>query len=238
MNAHTIARLGTALIAAATGLALFTMLPPVAAADLGISPRLSKNLQKQINKQAPGKVKRATVPPSARLPSTVTRPRTGLPSMTHRPVATATCPDLAVQRVWVDQVRHNGDGSYDFTFHGDIRNIGSADYRSGSNQQGITLYQGTRAYQVQAFTNLRRGAAIPFQAHVQHIVGGEFVSNFTLAIDFDPDIFIDGNPANDDCNAGNNRQVYSRTALANAFAHPDAVAVTRINVQAPGIPAR
>ncbi len=131
------------------------------------------------------------------------------------------CRDLQV-RVWVDphSVRQNRDHTYNFVIQGQVKNIGGADYVSRRNQQSLYLHTlgSPRRITEWHFSRMNRGQVMNVHVPVRHATGGEFTPSYELALDFDPDILIDGNPANDDCNIRNNQATLSNTTLNHAFA--------------------
>lgn len=143
------------------------------------------------------------------------------------------CPDPAVQRVWVDRVAKLPDGRYNFTVRADVRNAGRAAYRSKAGQQRVTLYQGPRPYMFSHFTNLAPGQAVAFQQRVSFVPGGEFLADYRVVIEYDPDIRIDGNKENDDCRMNNNSMTLRRDTIQAALDNPDPVPVTTIRQSLP-----
>ena len=89
-----------------------------------------------------------------------------------------------------------------------IENAGGADYVSGPNQQTITLTRGNQRLTSRDFTTIRVGNRI--EVSYPQIVSahgyGEFPPTFHAYLAYDPDVRIDGNPANDDCRVNDNRK--------------------------------
>lgn len=106
----------------------------------------------------------------------------------------AACPDLAV--VMAEKNRY---GKIHIVYG--VRNVGSADYVTGRNQQTLMVRTpgGVRTF---AFGNLRAGDVRTWSEVYSPF---EFPFTYKGALSFDPDIFIDGNTRNDDCNRANNR---------------------------------
>lgn len=71
------------------------------------------------------------------------------------------------------------------------------------------------------FTSLASGATttVHFQRawDASSPAEGEFPPTYKLVISYDPDIFIDGNPKNDDCTQRNNQLVRSGQAINELF---------------------
>jgi len=130
-------------------------------------------------------------------------------------------PDLQV-RVWVDanSVHKNANNTYNFTIRGQLKNVGNADYVSRNNQQVLFLHEARKAHHITDwhFSRLNRGKVMNVHVPVRNHPGGEFVPAYELALSFDPDIFMDKNPANDDRNRRNNQATVSSRTLSSAFA--------------------
>ncbi len=89
---------------------------------------------------------------------------------------------------------------------GVVRNDGPSDFESKPGKQSIALFEGRRFLADRSFQTLKAGQ----EARVDFAL--EFDPNqldppaiYELAIIYDPGIFQDGNPANDDCDHNNNR---------------------------------
>ena len=95
------------------------------------------------------------------------------------------------------------------TFKAVIKNVGD-DYRSGEGQQTISLSEkpaGGQSITLESkkFKDLDAGETIELQyTHQGWRASQEFPSSFRVRIGFDPDLYIDGNPHNDDSNSDNN----------------------------------
>lgn len=95
------------------------------------------------------------------------------------------------------------------TFTAIIKNVG-ADYRSNDGQQSISLIQIPPAGQSvtlesEKFKDLDAGETIELRyTHQGWRASQEFPPSFRVRIGFDPDLYIDGNPHNDDSNTENN----------------------------------
>ncbi len=130
-------------------------------------------------------------------------------------------PDLQV-RVWVDanSVHKNANNTYNFTIRGQLKNIGNSNYVSRNNQQVLFLHQVGRSNHITNwnFSRLNRGKVMNVHVPVINQPGGEFVPSYELALSFDPDIYLDKNPANDDHNRRNNQATLSNRTLSAAFA--------------------
>ncbi len=125
-----------------------------------------------------------------------------------------TCPDLVIQGLHVVNMQYN-NGQYVFGVAGVVRNIGSANYVSRPNQQSVR-FSGVGAVHSLRFGNVPRGGSIRTGA-VFSVPGGEFTPDITATLSFDPDIRMDKNTGNDECNTRNNKAVLSRSVINQAI---------------------
>lgn len=128
-----------------------------------------------------------------------------------------TCPDLVIQRLHINNIQYY-NGNYIIRLAGVVRNIGSADYRSGPNQQSVRYSGPGLIANSLRFGNVPRGGSVPTGAIFRTIKGGEFTPDITATLSFGPDISSDNNPGNDECNTRNNKTVLSRTAINQVIA--------------------
>lgn len=106
---------------------------------------------------------------------------------------------------------------------GVVKNLGTASYESGANQQLALLYEVTpgrapRLVAQQAFQNLAPGAEVAVSYDRDWYAAGEFQPSYKLMIVYDPDILLDSNPKNDDWSTSNNVRVVEPGTL-NALFH-------------------
>jgi len=127
-----------------------------------------------------------------------------------------TCPDLVIQGLHIDNVQFY-NGKYIIRLAAAIRNIGSADYHSGPNQQSVHFSGAGLNGNSIRFGNVPRGGSVPTGAIFRNIAGGEFTPDIHAVLSFDPDIGSDNNTGNDECNTGNNKAVLSRAAVKQAI---------------------
>jgi hypothetical protein len=137
----------------------------------------------------------------------------GLPSPALKPGVPprAGCPDPAVT-LRVGWPGRNADGTYTFRLLASIVNQGSVPFRSQRRQTHITLNEGPRVLLSEVWASpalntvdLAPGAGASAVALVANWNSrSEFLADFTAQISYDPDIRMDSNPENDDCNASNN----------------------------------
>lgn len=104
---------------------------------------------------------------------------------------------------------------------GTIKNLGKEAFVSKSGQQIILLYEDSRIVARKPFINLASGATdmVIFQRNwdASSPAEGEFPPTYKVVISYDPDIFIDGNVKNDDCNQRNNEISRSGSGINDLF---------------------
>ena len=83
-----------------------------------------------------------------------------------------------------------------------VRNVSTQNYVSGSNQQAILLTRNGRTATNRPFGNLAAGQTLTWSQTVARPF--EFPDTYAALYNYDPDLYIDGNPQNDDCNRNNN----------------------------------
>jgi len=120
------------------------------------------------------------------------------PNIIRRPVVDLrpSCVDLAV----FIQQRRLSDRSYRVTFG--VRNVSTKNYVSGEGQQTIVLARNGAALDSESFSVLNAGRTLTWSQTVPRPF--EFTDTYGARYSFDPDIYADGNPRNDDCNSANN----------------------------------
>jgi hypothetical protein len=106
---------------------------------------------------------------------------------------------------------------------GIVKNKGGADFTSGAGQQAIRFYEktpgaGDTKLDEKAFQNLARNQEIRTRSIERDWTAStEFPPSYEIRIDYDPDIFADGNENNDDCNMNNNRQEREGAQISSMF---------------------
>ncbi len=106
------------------------------------------------------------------------------------------CVDLAV---FVTQRRAHGD-RVRVTYG--VKNVSTIDYVSGANQQAIVLSRHGSEVGVGRFAQLNAGQSASWSVIVRRPF--EIPHTYKAVFSHDPDLFIDGNEMNDDCNRANN----------------------------------
>lgn len=135
------------------------------------------------------------------------------------------CPDPAASSIEFSIVSRDPASRFKgrVRITGIVKNVGTKAFRSNPNQASAHLYEvsagGGRAVlkAQQNFDNLAPGAAIRvvFERNWNSSSPseGEFPPSYRLLIVYDPDITLDGNKDNDDCNGANNRKERSGTGI-------------------------
>lgn len=109
-----------------------------------------------------------------------------------------------------------------------VKNIGSRNWHSNPNQQGIFLDFVTPGNRVHHAThrnfpaNMRAGQSGGALKWPDHWIEGtgefrEPPHGYHIYLSYDPDIYIDGNPANNDCNQHNNSVSVSADQMHHAI---------------------
>lgn len=101
---------------------------------------------------------------------------------------------------------------------GVVTNWGQSPFVSGQGQQSVLLYEGGDLVAQQPFTNLAVDASVEVVYEREWSTQDEFRPPlYTMMLSYDPDIFIDGNASNDDCNLDNNDRSRSTSGLDALF---------------------
>lgn len=104
---------------------------------------------------------------------------------------------------------------------GTIKNLGRQSFLSRYGQQAVYLYEDSRVVARRSFTSLAPGASLSlaYQRNwdASSPAEGEFPPTYKVVISYGPDIYIDGNPNNDDCRSQNNQLSKSGTAINQLF---------------------
>ncbi|WP_299898684.1 hypothetical protein [uncultured Aquimarina sp.] len=114
------------------------------------------------------------------------------------------------------------------TITGTITNIGDDSFRSSSGQQALRLYQrnlGAPApgelVSTVSFTDLAAGETLTISYsrpwNSSSPAEGEFPPDYSIVLDYDPDIFIDGNDSNNDEDLTNNSLTVSGSEINDLF---------------------
>jgi len=119
------------------------------------------------------------------------------------------CPDPAVEAIDMEIVSLTSRFEGQVRITGRMKNLGGP-FDSGAGQQSLQLYEqytGGLVAHVD-FEDLDLGETLEV-SYVRHWNAsspseGEFPPKYMVVISYDPDIYMDGNERNDDCNSDNN----------------------------------
>ena len=101
---------------------------------------------------------------------------------------------------------------------GVVSNWGLSPFESSQGQQSVLLYEGDELVGQQDFSELPVNGAVEVTYERTWNIAEEFrQTSYTVIVDYDPDIFIDGNPNNDDCNLADNDLTRSSAGLDALF---------------------
>lgn len=118
--------------------------------------------------------------------------------------------DPAASAIYFSLVKRIDDTKAQIKIEGVVKNIGKNDYKSGPQQQAVLLYEkipggATRLVVTRVFQNLAKGAEIKVALVKNWDKSIEFPPTYILVISYDPDIYLDNNPDNNDINSINNK---------------------------------
>ena len=131
------------------------------------------------------------------------------------PIPLKDCRDPAAQSLdfqVLSRGLHRTEGRIRIT--GVVKNVGNAVFESDPRQATVALYethpgaQGTIKAQ-QSIARLAPNATITLNFERDWSIAAEFPPTFALLISYDPDIYLDANKKNDDCNRNNNKKELS-----------------------------
>ena len=98
---------------------------------------------------------------------------------------------------------------------GTADNYGTEEFVSGEGQQSLQLYEGSTLVSEQPFQNLALDETVEVTYERDWSLSSEFLpSSYQIVIAYDPDILMDGNEDNDDCNTNNNTLTRSTSGIA------------------------
>lgn len=130
------------------------------------------------------------------------------------PPAQCNGPDPAATAINYELLSTTTPTSGDVEITGVVRNRGTMPFTSGEGQQSVQLWEGGTMVASQAFTNLAVDATVEVTYERNWSTQDEFrPPSYTVLLAYDPDIYIDGNDENDDCNSNNNDFARGTAAL-------------------------
>ncbi len=113
-------------------------------------------------------------------------------------------PNPAADRIDYELLEMTSSTTGTVLITGVVENKGSGDFDSNPGQQSVLLYEGTTLLAQTDFEDLAPGETVSVSAEVDWSTSNEFPPTYRVVISYDPDIFIDGNEANDDCATSDN----------------------------------
>lgn len=113
-------------------------------------------------------------------------------------------PNPAAVRIDFSLVEQTSDTTGRVRIVGVIENLGSGTFSSSAGQQNVHLLEGTTEVASTDFVMMETGDFVMVTYERDWDTSNEFPPVYRVAITYDPDIFIDGNAANDDCATSDN----------------------------------
>jgi len=99
-----------------------------------------------------------------------------------------------------------------------VRNVGLAPFISGKGQQAVYLYEDFKLVAQKEFLGLDVDATLELSYERPWDLSVEFRPQaYSAYLAYDPDIYLDGNADNDDCNQANNTLTRSTAGLDALF---------------------
>ena len=148
-------------------------------------------------------IAQVNIDPSILTPQQREQIRPNLKVVPKIPPTALRCPDPAVEALTAQWIS-GGPRAGRIRISGIVKNIGGAPYISGTGQQMFSLYEDNRVIRSLDFGDLAPGASRSIQYELDWSTSSEFNPAYRFEINYDPDLYIDGNPQNDDCRRGNN----------------------------------
>ena len=138
--------------------------------------------------------------------------------------ATEQTIDLAANDISYTLVSQSSPNTGVVRITGYVKNIGNAEFNSSNGQQVAQLLEkipGTTTFIEMAFedlpNNIEANEEVSFSYEREWDTTLEFQNEIILRIFYDPDIFIDGNPNNDDADSTNNSLSIFGNAINSLF---------------------
>lgn len=165
-------------------------------------------------------IARADLP---QLPPIVVQPMQPIPGhpILHPPVYSCGI-DPAVTRINYQLIQRTAPFRGIVRVTATVKNVGNRAFVSRAGQQAVLLYSDRTMVARRAFVNLAVGQSFTITYDrawdASSPAEGEFPPMFRAVLTYDPDIYIDSNPQNDDCSNRNNDLLRSGSAI-NALFH-------------------
>lgn len=144
----------------------------------------------------------------------------------RKAIARPNCADPMAADIKFQIVRRDNQFRGRVRISGTVTNNGLKNFQSGRNQQSIILYEivpGARPREVarRNFINLAAGQSINVSFvrnwNISSPAEGEFPPSYRVCLTYDPDIYIDGNDNNNDCNQRNNCKTENGSQISRLF---------------------
>lgn len=113
-------------------------------------------------------------------------------------------PNPAVDRIDFELLETTSPTEGAVLITGVVVNAGTGLFDSSAGQQSVQLYEGVTLLATADFEDLAPGETVTVAAEVDWSTTNEFPPTYRVVIVYDPDIYIDGNDANDDCATSDN----------------------------------
>ncbi len=125
------------------------------------------------------------------------------------------CPDPAAYQIKFDLLEHTATFTGRVRITGIVKNVGKKEFKGGGGM--AYLYEGSTLRKTKVFSTLAPGATMSLSFdrtwYASSTSEGEFPPIYKLMILYDPDILMDSNKDNDDCNINNNKLTRSGAAI-------------------------
>ena len=139
-------------------------------------------------------------------------------TVTGCPPARCAGPDPQATAINYTLLSTTTSTSGDVRITGVVTNRGMESFLSSQGQQAAYLYEGSELVATQEFINLAVDATVEVSYERNWSTQDEFrPPSYTVLIAYDPDIYIDGNDNNDDCNSNNNDFARGTSGLDDLF---------------------
>jgi hypothetical protein len=127
-------------------------------------------------------------------------------------------PDPRAVEIEYELVRQDTDTSGRIRVTGTVDNHGRVAFSSSSGQQSVVLYEGDAIVATEDFVNLLIDEEITVTYERDWSLSDEFLpTQYKLMLSYDPDIYIDDNELNDDCNTNNNEVTEDTSGITALF---------------------
>ncbi len=146
-----------------------------------------------------------TYPGHAKLRTIKTKPVLKYPTQFQ---VKRNCPDLAAHQIQFQKLS-GGQYSGRVRIKGIVKNVGKQHFYTNPSQMSVILYEvhpggRPRVVAKRSFASIPAGRTASVYFDRNWSTSHEFPPSYRLCVTYDPDIKLDSNPKNDDCNSANN----------------------------------